>query len=149
MKKIQLARVLSVGLLSVLVLSSFKTSNITKDKDNFLKSSEVINKKTSKSISKGPSSFISSYRVHADTYIFDQLAINDCNDAYESHVILFEDGNDLMIKKAVGLGNVILFWLAPEPVKKDVIIHTENQATKDYCECWIKNDPVWTVTREK
>lgn len=150
MKKIHLSRVLSVGIISILVLSSFKTSNNTTNGNNFLKINEVKNKNTSKRNIQGANSTIHSYRINADTYIFDGTAITECNEAFpDSHIFLFEEDGDLMIKRAVGLGSVRLFWLAAEPVKKDIILHIEDQETIKYCDCWIKNDPVWTITKQK
>lgn len=93
---------------------------------------------------------ISHYVIHAGIYINDGTAITECGyESYNSQIKLEEIGGSLHYSKAYAIFDYPVWWSDPVPVSSDIDLALSHDGTIEYCECWIKHDPVGTIEKVK
>ncbi|WP_454045030.1 hypothetical protein [Chryseobacterium sp. Marseille-Q8038] len=105
---------------------------------------------TSFKVNNSSSLGISHYVIRAGVYIHDGNAMAACDaETFNSQIKLEEIENDLYYSKAWAVFDYPIYWSDPVPVNSDIPVHVNHSGTIDYCECWIKHDPVLTIEKVK
>jgi hypothetical protein len=93
---------------------------------------------------------ISHYVIRGGIYIMDGTAITNCGyEAYNSQIRLEEIDGELTYSKAYAIFDYPIWWSDPIIVGNDIDVDVSHSGTIDYCECWIKHDPVGTIEKRK